>query len=82
MNDRNVVNISNELNVIEDHIKIYSELEYKDGYNCFTSNIRYPFSGLDEDKFNEIRNIVVEKLREYWNDKNEEMIKLCEQQKY
>lgn len=82
MKERNVTNIASELNVIKSHIEYYEKLEYEDGYNVYLgSNIRYPFSGLDEEDFYQIKNKIIEMLKECFNKKSNEMIRFCEQNK-
>lgn len=82
MKERNVTNIASELNVIKSHIEYYEKLEYKDGYNVYLgSNIRYPFSGLDEEDFYQNKNKIIEMLKECFNKKSNEMIRFCEQNK-
>lgn len=79
MRERNVTNITSELNVIRNHLEYYEKLEYVDGYNVYTGNIRYPFSGLDEDDFYRIKNKIIDMLKECFNKKSDEMIRFCEE---
>lgn len=81
MRERNVTNIASELNVIKSHIEYYEKLEYNDGYNVYANNVRYPFSGLDEEDFCRIRDKIVEMLKECFNKKSNEMIRFCEENK-
>lgn len=82
MEERNITNIASELNVIKSHIKYYENLEYKNGYNVYLSgSVRYPFSGLGEEDFCQIKNKIIEMLKECFNKKINEMIKFCEENK-
>lgn len=80
-NIRNTTNISSEMEVIQKQIKRFSELEYNPAYNVYQNNVLYPFLGVEEEDFYNIRNTVVKMLKECYNKKADEMIKLCEELK-
>ena len=80
-NIRSTTNISSEMEVIKKQIKRFSELEYNPAYNVYQNDVPYPFLGVEEEDFYNIRNTVVKMLKECYNKKADEMIKLCEELK-
>ncbi len=82
MRERNTTNINSELNAIERQIDFFEKLKYEEGLNAYCGGGQpYPLSGLDEEDFHNIKNKIVEMLKDCYNKKSDEMIEFVKNNK-
>jgi len=71
--------ITNKMGTVSSQVNYFEELEYRSGPTYSGGNTLIPFSGLEEELYQALRENTLNIMKRFYNKYQEELAELCKQ---